>query len=361
MLQTPVVRNDALLRIRTLALMGTIDLNLNTAAALEDWTQVRDIAASIGDEKWENRANGDLGLVAGVSGNISAAGLALYSAIGKAEKLGDTAAYIYFSTWLANGMAVNGMADRATEELSDAIAFAKKNGFTELPLQLSIARIRALMNLPEPQREQGLAEAAKLIKETLAQAQREHVAGAETEILNAAGQLVANRNDVAAAEKAYSQAMEVASAASLPREEAEACLNLSRFYRSQKQYTKAASIINRGIRAIQRVEEAYDLPVLYCGAGRSSGWSWPGRCRGRFLPKGHCACRGAARECSEFAGKERHDRSPERHLPRTLPPRLGATPQRGVSFRDYRERSRPSVIRFDPLCPPDRSANGDPG
>lgn len=57
--------------------------------------------------------------------------------------------------------------ERRNFGLNDAIAFAKKNGFTELPLQLSIARIRALMNLPESQREQGLAEAAKLIQETL--------------------------------------------------------------------------------------------------------------------------------------------------------------------------------------------------
>jgi CHAT domain-containing protein len=262
LLDSPTVRNDPMLRIRTLALIGAIDLNLNTAAALQDWIQVREIASNIGDAKWENRANGQLGLVAGVSGNIGAAGLALNSAIAKAEQLGDTTGYIYFSTWFANGMAVNSMADRAIGVLNRATQFAKKNGFSELPLQLSIGRIRALMNLPESQREQELADADKLIQDTLAQAQREHVAGAETEILTAAGQIAVERKDSPAAEKAYLQAIAVASGASLPREEAEGCLNLSRFYRSQKQYTKATVVIDRGIRAIQRVEEAYDLPVF---------------------------------------------------------------------------------------------------
>jgi CHAT domain-containing protein len=260
LLDSPAVQNDPILRIRALALIGAIDLNLNTAAALQDWTQVRAIASNIGDAKWENRANGQLGLVAGVSGNIGAAALALNSAIGKAEQLGDTTAYIYFSAWLANGMAVNGTADRAVGVLNRATEFAKKNGFAELPLQLSIGRIRALMNLPETQREQGLADANKLIQESLAQAQRERVAGAETEILNAAGQIAAKRKDAPAAEKAYSQAIAVASGAALPREEADGCLNLARFYRAQQQYTKAAAVIDRGIRAIQRVEEAYDLP-----------------------------------------------------------------------------------------------------
>jgi CHAT domain-containing protein len=260
-LNEPIVQNDPVLHIRALALIGTIDLNLNTVAALDDWTQVREVAVKAGDQKWENRANGQLGLVAGVSGNIAAAGLALYSAMTKAEQLGDTAAYVHFATWLANGMAVNGMADRAIGILDRADELAKKHGFGELPLQLAIARVRALMNLPEAQRERGLADATKLISALLAQAEREHVAGAQAELLNAAGEIASLRHDPTSAEESYLQAVNVASAASLPREEAAACLNLSRLYRSTKQFAKASSVIQRGIRALQRVEEAYDLPV----------------------------------------------------------------------------------------------------
>src|SRR5579884_584993 len=57
-LNSPIVQNDPALQIRALSLIGTIDLNLNTAAAREDWTRVREIAARIGDQKWENRARG---------------------------------------------------------------------------------------------------------------------------------------------------------------------------------------------------------------------------------------------------------------------------------------------------------------
>jgi CHAT domain-containing protein len=260
-LNSPIVQNGPALQIRALSLIGTIDLNLNTAAARDDWTRVREIAAKIGDQKWENRATGQLGLVAGVSGNIAAAGLALYSAMAKAEQLGDAPAYLHFATWLANGMAVNGMADRALGILDRADEFATKHGYAELPLQLTIARVRALMNLPEVQRKRGLTDASKLIPVLLAQAEREHVAGAETELLNAAGEIATRRKDLNTAEKSYQQAVNVAATASLPREEAAAYLNFSRFYRSTKQYTKASSAIDRGIRALQRVDEAYDLPV----------------------------------------------------------------------------------------------------
>src|ERR1700722_9859744 len=103
----PTVQADPQLKIRALALLGTIDLNLDTAAAREDWTQLLTVATNAGDRKWQNRANAGLGLVAGLGGNIGAAGTALYQAIIKAEQLGDVQGEISFATRLANGMSIN--------------------------------------------------------------------------------------------------------------------------------------------------------------------------------------------------------------------------------------------------------------
>src|SRR5260370_3532602 len=57
-------------------------------------------------------------------------------------------------------------------------------------------------------------------------------------------------------------AVEIAKRADLPREEAEALLGLSRLYRATNQLAKAATSIDQGIATLQRVEEAYDLPVF---------------------------------------------------------------------------------------------------
>jgi hypothetical protein len=46
------------LKIRALALLGTIDLNLDTAAAGDDWRQLLAVETAAGDRKWQNRANG---------------------------------------------------------------------------------------------------------------------------------------------------------------------------------------------------------------------------------------------------------------------------------------------------------------
>ena len=62
-LGTPSVANDPHLKIRTLEILGNIDLNQNTQAAFNDWTEVLSTAKQIGDEKWMNRAAGNLGIV----------------------------------------------------------------------------------------------------------------------------------------------------------------------------------------------------------------------------------------------------------------------------------------------------------
>src|SRR5262249_10943980 len=102
---------------------------------------------------------------------------------------------------------------------------------------------------------------AKLITATLAQAGREHVSGAQTDLLNERGQLFAERGDVTGAETAFSQAAGRAQSAGPPREEAAEYLHLLQLYRTTNQLPKASAAIDHGIQALQRVEEGYDLPL----------------------------------------------------------------------------------------------------
>ena len=261
-LADPEVQSDAQLKIRVYALLGNIDLNLNTAAADDDWKQVVAIARASGDAKWENRANGQLGIIAGVNGNIGAAGAALFKSLSRADELGDVSSYVYFSTWLANGMSVHGMADRALTMTTRAIDSAKSKGFAETPIQLSIAKTRSLLMLAEPERSRRMQEAKVLLSATLAQAERDHVLGAQTDLLNMQGQLALEEGNFSAAEKSLTQAIAVAESASLPRVEADALLHLSQFYRNINQAAKADPAISRAIKLQQQTEEGYDLPAF---------------------------------------------------------------------------------------------------
>jgi CHAT domain-containing protein len=260
-LTDPTVEGDPQLKIRALALLGTIDLNLDTDAAGDDWKQLLEVATAAGDRKWQNRANGELGLVAGLRGNIGAAGSALYQAVMKAEQLGDTAGEVSLATWIANGMSVNGMADVALQILAHAEDLARKNGFAEMPLQFSIAKVRALLQLSEPQRAHGREEARKLLATTLDSARSSGVSGAETELLNQAGQLALEDRDFTGAEKSFKEVVQISKAADLPREEADGFLHLSQLYRTEAAPANAVLAINHGIEVLRGVEEAYDFPT----------------------------------------------------------------------------------------------------
>ena len=260
----PEVEADPQLKIRAFALLGNHRAPSTSILRPRKTTgkQVLAIAKATGDAKWENRANGELGILAGVNGNVGAAGAALFKAISKADELGDTPGHIHFVTWLANGMSVHGMADKALPMIVRASELAKSNGYAEIPLSLSIAKIRAMTLLPEPQRSRAREEVKTLLSETLAQAERNHVLGAQTELLNMAGQLALEERDFVGAEKSLTRAIEVARAASLPRIEADALLHLSEFYLATKRAGKAAPVIDRAIEVQKQVEEGYDLPLF---------------------------------------------------------------------------------------------------
>ncbi len=101
--------------------------------------------------------------MAGLNGNIGEAGMALFKAIATAEKIGDVGSVINFTIWLANGMAVNGMADTALKQLDKATDIVRQSGYERVPFLLVIARMRAIANLPEPERSQRAAEAAESV------------------------------------------------------------------------------------------------------------------------------------------------------------------------------------------------------
>ena len=261
-LRSPVVQNDPALKIRALALKGVVDLNINTAGAQDDYSQIAAIAKSIGDQKWENRAAGELGIVAGINGNIGAAGIALLKAISRSEALHDIAAEISFSTWLANGMTVNGMADKAIAVLDHALSLIPNDPDAGFPVQLYIAKIRALVRFPENGAAQnGRSEAKQLIAVALKYSRQNDILGAQCELLNQAGLLAMSAGDLNSAEEYFRQTVDAAGQAHLPRMEAEGYLHLSEIYEQRRELNQAVSTIDSAIERVHLVQEGFDLPV----------------------------------------------------------------------------------------------------
>jgi CHAT domain-containing protein len=260
-LQNHTVQNDPALHIRALSLKGFMDLNTNTAAAQDDFSQILALAKSIDDRKWENRASGELGIISGINGDIGTAGMTLFKAMNTASALHDLAGEISFATWLANGMAVHGMADRAISLLDRPLELVRQNSDAGFPVQLYIAKIRALLLLPEGGKMNGREEAKRLIDQALTHARENNILGAQAELVNQAGLLAMNGNDMGHAVASFRETVEVAGKAQLPRMEAEGYLHLSEVYEHEKDQTKAIEAIDSGIDQLHLVQEDFDLPV----------------------------------------------------------------------------------------------------
>ena len=200
---------------------------------------------------WESRNR------LGLNGDIGTAGKALYRAMATAEHLGDIPGELTFGIWLANGMSTNGMADAAVGLLDRVETSARKNGITVLPIQFSIAKIRALSALPN---NQGHDRAEELLKSTLSDARQQNIPGAETDLLSQAGEMAMRKTNFADAERSFKEQVRLAKESNLPSMQADGLLHLSQVYRSQKKYSKAAVAINEGIQTVRGVEESYDLP-----------------------------------------------------------------------------------------------------
>ena len=72
-LETTLAKQDRRLRLRGLTIKGDIALEWDVLAAERDWREVRQLARELGEGGWENRANGELGIIAFLKGNTGEA------------------------------------------------------------------------------------------------------------------------------------------------------------------------------------------------------------------------------------------------------------------------------------------------
>ncbi len=254
-LRDPVVQADPRLKIRGLALKGIIDLNVATKAAESDWTQIQEIAKQINDAKWQNRARGELGIVAGVNGDYGKAVIMLNQAIKTAQDLNDFGAAITFLTWLGNGAAVNNMGEFAVGIFDRALGLAGQHPEIGVPIQTVIGKVRALRLAGRP------AKAEPLIEQTLPYCRREKILGCEAELLNQAGLIALAAADRRRAERLFQEAAAASHSATLPRMIAESLSNLANLYLSEQRLVPAEAAINETLDAIRQVQETYDLPA----------------------------------------------------------------------------------------------------
>lgn len=157
----PILQQDEVLRMFCLAAKGDLDGEIDPSAMRSDWEQVLELARKVGDNKWQYRAQGQLGFAAFYAGNLAEAQGKVAFALIEATKAGDVGAQIFFLTATAVGLRSQSMNEQALLYTDKAIKLAAANPDTGYPAVAQQTRLQALVGLGRT------LEAERLLKELL--------------------------------------------------------------------------------------------------------------------------------------------------------------------------------------------------
>ena len=159
-LAQPLVANDARLRLRGLTVKGDVDLEWDVVAALRGWQQVRELAKRLRDAGWENRANGELGMIAFIRGNTGEAKMAVQQAMDTARKLGDVGGELRYLSAIGNGLLLAGYPQIAAGYVDRALALAHDHPDTGFPFVATSTKVLILIALKQYNEAERFAQSA---------------------------------------------------------------------------------------------------------------------------------------------------------------------------------------------------------
>ena len=232
-LETPLAKQDRRLRLRGLTVKGDIDLEWDVLAAERDWREVRQLARDLADAGWENRANGELGMVSFLKGNTGKATRLVQQAYQTAEKSGDVGGQLRYMSTIGEGLRLAGYAPLSLGYIDRALKFASEHPDTGFPFVAYSAKVETLLALNQPD------EAERFAKAAMAEAKAGDRRIKEIELWMMLAQISDNRGRREQALTYLEQAMQTARAGQVQRLLAEADSALADAYRARGNLTRA--------------------------------------------------------------------------------------------------------------------------
>jgi tetratricopeptide (TPR) repeat protein len=141
----PLLQSDKELRMFCLIVKGDFDGESDTQAMRRDWTEVASLAQSLGNTKWQYRAQGQLGFADFYDGDLPGAQRNVAQALIGATKAGDIGGQIFYLSTTAGGLVLQGMNDQANLYAIRAIAIAEANPDAGYPIIAHQARLSAMV------------------------------------------------------------------------------------------------------------------------------------------------------------------------------------------------------------------------
>lgn len=253
-LDTPLVQNDAQLKLWILDAKGAVDMEVNVTSARRVYEEARELAKKLGDKAREARAAGELGLIAFLTGEAGDSITLLADALRTSIELKDVGAHIRYLNMMGNGLTLFGRPEDAIRYFDRALQLVRNTPELDTSVLAVTWKAKALIALNKR------AEAEKLFQETLDRARLRNRPGLAATILTEFAEAATQSGDRMRAIQYYEEAATLAAGSDLHRVVAMAMFGLAKLYRDNGDLEKAEERAARGVEASQKVGETYELP-----------------------------------------------------------------------------------------------------
>ena len=254
-LDTPLVQNDAQLRLWILDAKGAVDLEVNVTSARQVYEEARELAKKLGDKAREARAAGELGLIAFLTGEAGNSVTLLADALRTSIELKDVGAHIRYLNMMGNGLTLFGRPEDAIRYFDRALQTVRTTPELDTSVLAVAGKAKALIALNKR------PEAEKLFQETLDRARLRDRHGLAATILTEFAEAARQAGDRTRAIQYYEEAGTLAGRNELHRVVAMAMFGLAKLYRDVGDLETAEDRAAKGVEASQKVGETYELPA----------------------------------------------------------------------------------------------------
>ena len=253
-LDDPLTKDDARLRLRCLTVKGDVDLDFDTALAARDWTEALSIAKGLEDPAWVNRANGELGIIGFVQGDYRSGTVKVMGALSQAKKLNDVGAQIRYLTLIGDGLIQLQRNEQAIAMFDQALAVAQTIPDLGQPVMPYAGKAEALAALGRT------AEAKKLLEDVLGISHKRNALGYESEALLELAKLEERTGQDTEAIGHFRQAVAAATKVDGHNLISQADLELSKALAKEKRYGEAESAAKESLEASRAIGDKLLVP-----------------------------------------------------------------------------------------------------
>lgn len=253
--RSPYVVADDRLALWCLAIKADVDAELSVVAARETWEEVERIAKRSADSKWANRASGEIGFAAFVTGDIGEAAQRVLSAAATAKASGDIGAIIRMQTGIVTALAYQRQAASGLTELENLEKqLAKVASDAGYQFNVAHAKLHLL------KQSQNWTEFERLGDEMLREARQRNRRVKECQTLVSLATAALDRGQDEKALALIRPAMDLAAEGNFPRLLASASRVLARVHAKRGNADRAEQLMREAIDWAKKRGEWYLVP-----------------------------------------------------------------------------------------------------